>query len=186
MSIDGNAQAPGPTGNAPVPRTPLNAVDRTVAVEHLDSARELLGTIDDAALAGESVGRIAKLRLHFSELGALYHGSDASRAAENTSVSKPRADAVGQKRPGGDEVQTVAPRSGDWHPKFAEVERDLSGLIGGGPAAGAPGTAESKPLDMGLKDLNPAARKLLQQFRRELELFYAAALAESGAAAIPK
>jgi hypothetical protein len=30
-----------------------------------------------------------------------------------------------------------------------------------------------------LKDLDPAARKLLQQFRRELELFFAASMGET-------
>jgi hypothetical protein len=105
-------------------------------------------------------------------------------------ASKSAPDSVAPQRGRGDEVQTVAPRAGDWHAKFAEVERDLTGLIGGGPAAGAGGasggTADTKASDTGLKDLNAGARKLLQQVRRDLELFYAATLGESGPAAITK
>jgi hypothetical protein len=186
----GGAQAPGPTGNAPAPRTPLNAVDRTAAIEHLDSARGLLAGIEDASLAGDGATRVAKLRLHFSELGALYHASDTPQSANTVQSANSRADAPLEPRPKSNEVQTVVTRPGDWRGKFAEVERDLSGLIGGGPASGAPGTPAAttdKPTaETGLKDLNPAVRKVLQQFRHELELFYAASLTETGGAAIPK
>ena len=71
-----------------------------------------------------------------------------------------------------------------------QARADVDGLIGGGPAAGkdgaSGGTADTKASDTGLKDLNPGARKLLQQVRRDLELFYAATLGESGPAAITK
>lgn len=190
FSADSRGQVPGPTGNAPAPRTPLNGANRTAAIEHLDGARDLLGKIDDASLTGDSSRSVGRLRLHFSELGALYHASDGPQTGETVREAKSRPGSEVQPRPGSNDVQTVVTRPGDWRPKVSEVERDLTGLIGGGPSAGAPGaagaTANSQPADAGLKDLNPAARKLLQQFRRELELFYAATLTESGGAAIPK
>jgi hypothetical protein len=107
-------------------------------------------------------------------MAALYHAPDTARNPE-------AAPAPGTG--GKDGVLDL--RASGWRARFAEVERDLTGLIGGGPgvnvagrAAGS-GTPHIEAAGTGLKDLDPAARKLLQQFRRELELFFAASMGET-------
>ena len=153
LPVGSGAQTqPGePAGAASAASAQQNA--SSPSKKHLDEAAALLKAVSDATLKGDAKEKLAELRSHFETLVTVYNTNPDG--FESPVLAGP-SDADD------DESEVVT-----WKTVFAEVENDLADFIGiqQAPAAGP----------TGIKNLDPAVRKQLEQFRLQVELFLAAA-----------
>jgi hypothetical protein len=75
-------------------------------------------------------------------------------------------------------IDGAAPPGADVAPPVAGVRPPVAGAAAGEPPAGRPGPSgiAVEVSTVGIEDLDPAVRQQLNEFRRELELFFLAAL----------
>lgn len=141
---------------------PLSAPAQTLVPpptpeSHVLEAKRLLG--DVAASPDTDTGKqIAGLQVDFTDFAAVYFSGGTPPARKETSGT---AGAVG----------TSGTAAVDWRPKYAAVERDLTALIG---------SSDPKSPDRGVASLDPTVRTQLENVRKNLQLFYAAAMAQGG------
>ena len=118
---------------------------------HVLEAKRLLG--DVAASPDKDTGKqIAALQVDFSDFATAYFsgGSPIPRSGTTGAVGTSGTAAV------------------DWRPKYEAVERDLTALIG---------SPDPQSSDRGNASLDPTVRTQLDTVRKNLQLFYAAAMA---------
>jgi hypothetical protein len=114
--------------------------------DHLSQAERLLSTIPQESLKKPAQKQLRELRMHFAELVSAYR--------INSDPFVPPHDT----RPT-DEKAEEDNGPVNWRLKFSEVEKDLAAILGGVPSP--------PPSDV---------RSQLEQFRLELELFFASTL----------
>jgi hypothetical protein len=141
------------------------------AAERLATASKLLAEVQDRDLTPEAKDLVAQVKKHFSEMVSL--NTKAEATAEDKVVER----SIPTTAPVGTSGTKSAGEKSDWKDKFSEVERDLTALIGGGPSTGVPAAAPAP--GAGMKDLPAATTKQLNDFRIQLELFYAARMGQS-------
>jgi hypothetical protein len=137
----------------------------------------------------DSAAHIASIRLNFADLVNSYQTS-RSAFASGAPTGHTGVAASGQDTSTSEAKNSV----GDWRSEFSEIERDLTYLIGGGPAQAAEsgganqsvataGSSVPPAIDVqasGVKNLSATLRDTLEEFRRQLELFYVEAPGEAG------
>jgi len=163
------ASTPGATGRDQSP-----VAQPVTAAERLATASKLLADVQDNELKPEARELLAQVRTHFSEMVSL--NGKAEARTEDKVVERP----IPATAPVGTSGTRSEGEKSDWKAKFSDVERDLTGLIGGGPSTGsasAPPVASTP--GAGVKDLPVAVAKQLSDFRIQLELFYAASMGQS-------
>jgi len=161
------ASTPGATGRDQSPvAQPVSAAQR------LATASKMLADVQDTGLKSEGKELLAQVRKHFSEMVSLNGKAEAKTEDQVIERQIPATAPVG--------TRSETERS-DWKEKFSDVERDLTALIGGGPstgtASGAPAAAPTT--GAGVKDLPADVAKQLNEFRIQLELFYAGSMGQS-------
>jgi hypothetical protein len=142
----------------------------------LDQARQALDAMNDQFVKskGGFGGSMEKIRQNFADMAKLYRqGTEPPLSTWAPSVSNPFKNTK---------------LYGDWRENFSEIERQLTYLIGGGPSmepgttgtAGVAGVAVTTDEDAFVKSESPDARHQLEEFRRQLELFYVATIDQTG------
>jgi hypothetical protein len=167
-STSGSPGAPQVTQQTPAPVPPASPMSR------LDDAKKTLDGIDAQSIKARKVfsSSLSSLREHFEKLVTAYGMSKTGPPPE------PAAS-----------VRTTAKDDNrmDWREEFSEIERQLTYLIGGGPStASAVGTSgvggEPAPTDDDDDtQVKGEPRHQLEEFRRQLELFYVATIESTGA-----
>lgn len=160
------ASTPGATGRDQSPvAQPVNAAER------LATAATILESIQDSDLKSDAKDLLIQLKKHFSEMTAL-HGKAAANT-EDRVVERQISPTV----PVGTSGTKSDGEKNDWKEKFSQVERDLASLVGGGPSTG---TSPVQPAPgAGLKNLPAGIATQLNDFRIQIELFYAASMGQS-------
>jgi len=160
------ASTPGATGRDQSPvAQPVNASERLAA------AATILESIQDGDLKSDAKELMVQLRKHFSEMTALHGRAEAK--TEDKVVER----SISPTAPVGTSGTKSEGEKNDWKEKFSQVERDLTSLVGGGPSTG---TSPAQPAPgAGLKDLPAGIATQLNDFRIQLELFYAASMGQS-------
>jgi hypothetical protein len=149
----------------------------TVPLQHIETARMLLDQIDDKSLKKNARERMAQLRKMFGEMVEAYAASTADWRTKFSAVESELTRIIGGGRgPGLESVRAGAGGEAAVVPNRAPVEPSSVAQPGGivGAAGGAAVVG-----DIGVKDLDPAIREQLRQFRLEVELFFASALTDS-------
>jgi len=166
------ASTPGATGRDQSPAAqPVTAADR------LATASKMLGDIQDRELKPEAKDLLAQLKKHFSEMVSL--NAKAEAKAEDKVIERP----IPETAPVGTSGTKSDGEKRDWKDRFSEVEGDLTSMIGGGSSSKAP-AAGSTP-GAGMKDLPADVTQQLNDFRIQLELFYAASMGQSMSNQVP-
>jgi hypothetical protein len=166
------ALSPAATGARPSqnPSTPATTqqTGRSASLEHLAEAERLLNAIpqDSLKLKKDARKKFNQLREHFAALASAYRAKGDPFVPADVALET-------DVKPGNES----APVS--WKKQFSEVEHDLAGILGGAsalpPSAAAAGNRVGAAIgDTGIKDLDPDTRRALEQFRLEVELFFAA------------
>ena len=114
---------------------------------HLTEATRILSGIPQDTIKGNAKKKLAELRQHFDMLVSFYDGNAFVAAA----VPQPEV----EQKPDGEDKPL------NWKMAFSEVEHDLSAILTGDDPA-----AKVKEIDAGI-------RRQLEEFRLELELFFA-------------
>jgi len=166
------AQTPESPAAAPAPQSAQSAP------QHLGEAERLLAGAQQDSLKKDAKKKLAQLREHFAELVKAYQ-------ANGEPFVPPAVETEADEKPGKENT-----RPANWKMLFSEVESDLAGIIGGGssqPASATPaaGTIAADAGDNGIKDLTPDVRRQFEQFRLELELFFAAMTMNVGSGNLP-
>jgi hypothetical protein len=165
---------------------------------HLSEARRVLNSINVNSLRGEARTQVSELRTHFQQLdqawlaksmtsrgeastaghaaghaettGATGSSTSGTAAAAGTAGTPEQAGATGATRqsPRAGSPAAPATATGDWTTHYQALDKALERLLGtGGASAGA-------------SSLDAATRTKLQEFRKHLDQFRAAARAEGG------
>jgi hypothetical protein len=165
------ASTPGATGRDQSPAAqPVSAADRLAA------ASKLLNQIPDRDLKADAKDLLAQVKKHFSEMAALNGKAEAKtddKVIERQIPVTAPAGTGGTKSDG---------EKSDWKEKFSDVERDLTAMIGGGPSSAVSGNgtpAVTPRPGTTVKDLPADVTKQLNDFRIQIELFYAATMGQS-------
>jgi hypothetical protein len=165
------ASTPGATGRDQSPTAqPVSAAQR------LATASKILTDIQDRDAKPDVKEMVGQIKSHFSEMASQYGKAEAK--TEDKVVERP----IPATAPVGTSGTKSAGEKNDWKEKFSAVERDLTSIIGGGPSMGASTTgapAAAPTPGAGMKDLPADLTKQLNDFRIQLELFYAASMGQS-------
>jgi len=165
------ASTPGATGRDQSPTAqPVSAAQRLAA------ASKILGEIPDRDLKSDVKDLLAQVRKHFSEMVSL------SGKAEARTEDKVVERQIPVTAPAGTSGTKSDPEKSDWKEKFSDVERDVTAMIGGGPSTAIAGTSNPSASPMpgvAVKDVPAEVTKKLNEFRIQIELFYAATMGES-------
>jgi hypothetical protein len=176
----GTANAPAPTPSAAstpgaTGRDQSPVAQPVTAAQRLATASKMLAAIKDNDLKSEAKELLGQVRNHFSEMVALNGNAEARTDDKVVERQIPATAPVGTSGTKSDGEKS------DWKQKFSDVERDLTALIGGGPstgsATGAPAAAPTA--GAGVKDLPADVSRQLNDFRIQIELFYAASMGQS-------
>ena len=132
--------------------SPLAAQEQTLTPElaHLSQAGRLLSVVSQGSLTKDEQKQMVDLRKHFAELVDLYS-------------SNPEGAAAPAAAPATDTNPEAESDPADWRLKFSEVEKDVAIIMGG--VAAPPGSPAN-------------AKRQLERFRLELELFFASATSD--------
>jgi hypothetical protein len=114
-------------------------------LDHLSQAERMLSAVLQDSLKKDEQKQLAELRKHFAELVNAYRINGDPFVPP--AVTQPA-----------DVEPDAKSKPANWKESFSAVEKDLAGLLGGVPSL--------PPSD---------ARRQLEQFRLELELFFASA-----------
>jgi len=165
------ASTPGATGRDQSP-----VAQPVTAGERLATASRILGDVQDRDLKPDVKDLLAQMKRHFSEMVNLNAKAEANTDDKVVERQIPVTAPVGTSSTKSDGEKS------DWKEKFSDVEHDLTAIIGGGPSTGGPETdvpvAAPTP-GAGVKDLPADMTKQLNDFRVQLELFYAATMSQS-------
>jgi hypothetical protein len=148
-------QAPATAGPNAKQTASGTVADQGSPQANLDGARRALDRVNTSSLSGDAAKKIAELRRDFNELAASLGTSTASTT-------------------GGATTGSAAPAAGaDWRTKYTLVDNAVLGLLGSSTNAApsdAVGTFGSAP---GVANLDATVRGQLQEFRSQLQMFYA-------------
>ena len=147
------AAAQAPTTAPPPTATQASGApaDQSPSDGTLDGARRALDRVNGSSLSGEAATKFAELRRNFSDL-ATATGSSAVGAG-----STPQPGQMGT----------------EWRAKYTMVDNTVLGLIGSSTNA-APSDAVGTPgAGTGVANLDATVRGQLQEFRSQLQMFYA-------------
>lgn len=125
---------------------PLAAEEQT-PLDHLGQAERILSAVPQGSFKKDEQKQLGELRKHFAELRNSYSTAAGAGAPPATA---PATDV--KPDPKSDSV--------DWRMKFSEVEKDLASILAGVSSPSVPASD---------------VRRQLEQFRLELELFFASA-----------
>jgi hypothetical protein len=153
------------------------------ALQHVESARTLLDQIQDKTLKRNARERMAQLRKLFGEMVEAYSASNPDWRTKFSAVESELTRIIGGGRGPGLE----STRAGAGVETGAVVTNPSAGSPSSpGQPAGVLGTLGASAVvgEIGIKELDPAIREQLRQFRLEVELFFASALSESAGIAV--
>jgi hypothetical protein len=119
---------------APISSAPALQAKAAGSARHLDEAAAVMKTVSDSSLNSDGRKRLAELQRHFAELVESYQKSPDAFADP----------AVGSE--GDDADNNEASADANWKEMFTLVERDLSGILGAGPALPAGSPANASPV----------------------------------------
>jgi len=191
ISLSSPASA-APQSENPSTTAKAGQAGRSAASQHLAESERLLNSIpqDLPNLKKDAKKQFSELRERFAGLVKAYQAD-----------GNPFVPAAVDEEAGLKSDRQSAP--GNWKTYFSDVEHDLAAILGGGsalpsstpagagtivaaPAVGTSGTTlpDTTPIssvgtaavvgEIGIKNLDPQVRRQLEQFRLELELFFAA------------
>jgi hypothetical protein len=165
------ASTPGATGRDQSPTAqPVSAADRLAA------ASKILGGIPDRDLKPDAKDLLSQVKKHFSEMVTLNGKAEAKTEDKVIERQIPVTAPVGTSGTKSDGEKS------DWKEKFSAIERDVTAMIGGGPSTAGSGNgapAATQMPGMTVKDLPPDVTRQLNDFRIQIELFYAATMGQS-------
>jgi hypothetical protein len=153
------------------------AQTKTVPLQHIETARTLLNQIEDKSLKRNARDHMTELRKLFDEMVEAYTDSRPDWRTKFSAVESELTRIIG----GGRALGSESTRAG----LGSETAGGVTGDAPGAPPDGAQtsfvlGTVTGFAVgDIGIKDLDPAIREQLRQFRLEVELFFASALTDS-------
>jgi hypothetical protein len=126
---------------------------------NLDAARRVLDRINTSSLSGDASKKIAELGRDLNDLAAAYGSSTASRAggAGTGSAASPAEGSTG----------------GDWRTKYTLVDNAVLGLLGSSTNVAPSDTVRTSGPAPGVANLDATVRGQLQEFRSQLQMFYA-------------
>jgi hypothetical protein len=165
------ASTPGATGRDQSP-----TAQPVTAAERLAAASKILGEIPDRDLKSDVKDLLAQVKKHFSEMVSLSGKAEAKTEDQVVERQIPVTAPVGTSGTRSDGEKS------DWKAKFSDLERDVTAMIGGGPSTAIPGSATPSASPMpgvGIKDVPADVTKQLNEFRIQIELFYAATMGQS-------
>jgi hypothetical protein len=165
------ASTPGATGRDQSP-----AAQPVSAAERLAAASKILGEVPDRDLKSDVKDLLAQVKKHFSEMVSLSSKAEAKTEDKVVERQIPVTAPVGTSGTKSDGEKS------DWKEKFSDLERDVTALIGGGPSTAIAGSATPSASPMpgvAVKDVPPDVTKKLNEFRIQIELFYAATMGQS-------
>jgi hypothetical protein len=168
---------------APLLAAFVAAQTATVPFQHIEAARTLLNQIQDKSLKKNARDHMMELRKLFGEMVEAYTASRPDWRTKFSAVESELTRIIG----GGRALGSESTRAG----LGSETAGGVTGDAPGAPSNGAQtsfvlGTVTGFAVgDIGIKDLDPAIREQLRQFRLEVELFFASALTDSAGVSGP-
>jgi hypothetical protein len=150
---------------------------------HIEAARTLLDQITDASLPRNARDRMVQLRKLFGEMSEAYNVSKADWRTKFSAIESELTRIIGGGRGPGLESVSAGAGSGG----MGAVVTDAPTAAPGGPPVAPPSGNAGVAIvngpavvgEIGIKNLDPAIREQLRQFRLEVELFFSAAISDS-------
>jgi hypothetical protein len=169
---------------APLLAAFVAAQTATVPFQHIEAARTLLNQIQDKSLKKNARDHMMELRKLFGGMVEAYTASRPDWRTKFSAVESELTRIIGGGR--GPWLETT--RAGLGSEAAGGVTDDAPGApSNGAQTSGVLGTVAgfAGVGDIGIKDLDPAIREPLRQFRLEVELFFASALTDSAGVSGP-
>jgi hypothetical protein len=159
MPLAAAKQTPGAAAPNTKQAASGTAVDESSSQGNLDGARRALDRVNSSSLSGEAAKKIAELRRDFNDLAAAYGTSAASTTggAATGSAVPPTGGSTGT----------------DWRAKYTLVDNAVLALIGSSTNAAPSDAAGTSGPAPGVANLDATVRGQLQEFRSQLQRFYA-------------